>query len=90
MFDGVAGVNGYDGVCICRLPIYVYLKSVYISVNCYVQEVYTASHFLLFGEVKFWCDVIKAVEEVLCVCLPLILYYEKVVYVTEVSHDIEV
>jgi hypothetical protein len=29
----------------------------------FIQEIYTASCLLLYGEVKFWCDVIKAVEE---------------------------
>ena len=51
-------------------------KTVHISVNCQVQEVYAASCFLFYGEVKLWSDVIKVVEEVLYICFPLIVYYE--------------
>ena len=54
--------------------LYMSTEKLHISVNCQVQEVYAASCFLFYGEVKFWSDVIKVVEDVLYICFLLIVY----------------
>ena len=69
MLGRVAGVTGCDGVCILRLSIYVYWKTVLIYVDCYVQELYTASRFLLYGKVKLCCDAAIGRHDYAKLCL---------------------
>jgi hypothetical protein len=57
-------------------------------VNCYVEEVYTASRFFLYDKVELRREVIEAVEEVLCVSFVLTVYYVKFVHVSKLSQKL--
>ena len=53
--------------------------------NGYVQETDSMVGFSFQGEFQFWCQLVKAIQDVVYICFAFIVENKDIIYVTEIT-----